>query len=735
MATLEDLKSVLESIDNSMIEQKGLLSNLITMQETRDRLSSADTDVTNPQDGQRNNQNPSNMDRITSNASEGLGIGLGGIAAGAGGLIGLGAGVAGFMAALSVGSIGLDWLGADYTGLSSAFASFSDAMENLSPAAITALAGASAIAATTASFKNLYGLGTASGMVGLGAGISGFLAGLSLGEIGLSWLGNDYTNLGGALASFSESIGKLSAEAVGVLGGIAAIAVANTALGGNAKSLALSMAGVSAGIAGFMLGLTLTDVGIGWITSLAGSDGSGLASAFKIFNDSISELSPTSIVALGAMAVAASTLPKFSPADFAKNMTGLGIGISGFMAGLAAGDVGIEWINAVPAGSGEGLVSAFKIFNDAIMALSPTAMAALGVLMAAAGPLGGSVATGLPLIGVGIAGFMSSLAAGDTITSLLSMATGGEPGAAIRSLFTNIFEGIGAANALSGIDLIGLGAGLTSVAAGLAAFGVGTIINGLADAATSIISFFTGSETPFEQIMKIADKSEELTKGGEALDKLASSLAKIGSLNFDGSKLNIKAFAEELAESIPVIESAIMGGTIEKFGPFNDIQFKGLASPEIDYSSAIEKINQLKEALGINTETPTIEGPSVTVPNTYTPPNTETVTGGEGSNIVTGNASVDRLSQSIAAAVAESPVISPETERLMTEAQARNIRNFQERSEIVENKNKEKEQPVSIVDSSSRTDARTFVGGTTNTTIITPRQLNDLDYGLPRSVQ
>ena len=34
-------------------------------------------------------------------------------------------------------------------------------------------------------------------------------------------------------------------------------------------------------------------------------------------------------------------------------------------------------------------------------------------------------------------------------------------------------------------------------------------------------------------------------------------------LKFDGSKINMKAFAKDLAESVPVIESAIMGGAIE----------------------------------------------------------------------------------------------------------------------------------------------------------------------------
>ena len=48
-------------------------------------------------------------------------------------------------------------------------------------------------------------------------------------------------------------------------------------------------------------------------------------------------------------------------------------------------------------------------------------------------------------------------------------------------------------------------------------------------------------------------KSDDLTKASSALDSLAVSLEKIALLKFDGAKINMKAFAEDLAESVPVI--------------------------------------------------------------------------------------------------------------------------------------------------------------------------------------
>ena len=56
-------------------------------------------------------------------------------------------------------------------------------------------------------------------------------------------------------------------------------------------------------------------------------------------------------------------------------------------------------------------------------------------------------------------------------------------------------------------------------------------------------------------------------------------------------------FAEDLVNAVPVIEAAIMGGTIDKFGPFNDIDFKGLASPDIDFQQAATNINMIQDAL------------------------------------------------------------------------------------------------------------------------------------------
>ena len=103
-------------------------------------------------------------------------------------------------------------------------------------------------------------------------------------------------------------------------------------------------------------------------------------------------------------------------------------------------------------------------------------------------------------------------------------------------------------------------------------------------------------------MVKLADKADDLTKASSALDSLAGSLEKIALLKFNGAKINMKAFAKDLAESVPVIESAIMGGAIDA-GFFDvgegNIKFKGLASADIDFATAISNIRNLRGALGV----------------------------------------------------------------------------------------------------------------------------------------
>ena len=136
------------------------------------------------------------------------------------------------------------------------------------------------------------------------------------------------------------------------------------------------------------------------------------------------------------------------------------------------------------------------------------------------------------------------------------------------------------------------------ISAGLLAFSGGKLVSALANVGTSILNFLSGEKSPVQEMLDLADSADDLTTASTALDSLAVSLMSISGLQFDGKKINMKEFASDLAESVPVIEAAIMGGTIKKFGLFNDIDFQGLASPEVDFETAAQNISMLREALG-----------------------------------------------------------------------------------------------------------------------------------------
>jgi hypothetical protein len=146
---------------------------------------------------------------------------------------------------------------------------------------------------------------------------------------------------------------------------------------------------------------------------------------------------------------------------------------------------------------------------------------------------------------------------------------------------------------------------MAQISTGLAAFGAGEFVGSLAAAGASILNFFSGAESPFEQVRQIYQNSEQLEQGANALNSLTSSLEKIGQLQFDGSRLRLRQMAEDLKEAVPIIEAAIMG---QAGGIIFGTEIKGLASPEVDYESAVRNIVMLRQALSGVVEEQTLSG-------------------------------------------------------------------------------------------------------------------------------
>ena len=131
----------------------------------------------------------------------------------------------------------------------------------------------------------------------------------------------------------------------------------------------------------------------------------------------------------------------------------------------------------------------------------------------------------------------------------------------------------------------------------LANFTTGTLWNSLKGVGGALLDFISGKDSPISQMKTIADDAEKLEKGANAIGSIATNLGKIGRLKFDGNNLNIKDFAEDLLESVPIIEGAIMGspgGLV--FGK----EVKGLGSKEIPWTQAAKNIALIHTALKIS---------------------------------------------------------------------------------------------------------------------------------------
>jgi hypothetical protein len=144
-----------------------------------------------------------------------------------------------------------------------------------------------------------------------------------------------------------------------------------------------------------------------------------------------------------------------------------------------------------------------------------------------------------------------------------------------------------------------------SVAFGLSKITAVELVDAILGIGEGFINFFTGNESPLKAVVELAENADDLERGANAILLLAGSLERIADLKFDGSKINMKEFAEDLVESVPAIEAAIMGGKIDGGFFSSDIVYKGLASEDIKFAEATENILALRAALGETVEIPT----------------------------------------------------------------------------------------------------------------------------------
>jgi len=271
-------------------------------------------------------------------------------------------------------------------------------------------------------------------------------------------------------------------------------------------------------------------------------------------------------------------------ATFLLAMTGIGAGLAVFGAGSAIAtltDAGGNFVNAEWAQSIVDNVTTLLSIAS-LEGLVDTALFVATMTGIGAGLLAFSVGKGAAGLAEAITQFSGTdnfaLTIKNNVKDLLSITAD---------------ENINVAKATELSSVLGI------ISAGLIAFSGAKFVDALAGVGASILNFFSGNESPVQEMLDLADNATELTTAANALDQLAISLNSISGLKFDGSKIKMKEFAKDLGESVPLIEAAIMGGSVDlSWFPTGNTKYLGLASPEIDFESATQRIMELRQALG-----------------------------------------------------------------------------------------------------------------------------------------
>ena len=643
------LKSVKETFIKTAEEQKAVIQSLVTTQEaeiqrqiTKDELARAErtesgrgTPSAAPSETPSSSPSANAQGGILSGLLKGMGVGAGlgaltgSIGKGAGGIAMLGLALPAFFGGLMAGDAGLGWLsefgsGFDFDNLKAAAVGFTDIIKELEPDALLALAGIMGISAIGGS-KAAIGLGS------MGLAITSFFGGLLAGDLifrGVSALGGslDFAGMKAIATGFSDMILSMRQETFVVLAGIMGL----SAVGGRKAAEGLGLMGLA--ITGFFGGLLAGDALFAGASALgADLDLSSMKSVVRGFSEIIHELTPEAALALAGIMGGAGLMSTFSKGtglkaalSYSAIMTGIGAGISGLMIGLTAGGAGVEWVQKMSGSDGGGLKSAFKIFNESIGELNnDNAIKALTAIIGAGGVIGaispaiaGKAGLGIFAImsgiGAGIAGLMIGISAGEAGSSWIQKLSGSD-GSGLSNIFRMFNDSIlaitpDAVERLKNIaeipggklagTLAGISAGMIALfgAEGLSSLG-GMALDGVRGAVNWLFGTDYGSEPSIIQQLidtldplKDLDMSllDKLDRVGESIVRLSDSLIGIGS-----NSSNIKELAQNLRDAAPLIESAIMGES----GGFLDKDVKGLASPDIDYDSAIENINKLRISL------------------------------------------------------------------------------------------------------------------------------------------
>lgn len=338
--------------------------------------------------------------------------------------------------------------------------------------------------------------------------------------------------------------------------------------------MAAGLGALGVGIGAFFTGLAIGDK----LQALIDTDMSATKKNMITLGEAFAETPTEGLLKMGAVALIGA---KFGSLKGALKMGLFGAGLSAFFGGLALGDKGMSMLNT----DGSSLAKIMTSLGQGLNAFDAKSLVALGGLLALGTAFGSAAAIGLPLFGVGLAGFLAALVG---VTDI--MAALGADGSGLKDILTNMATGLGA---LAGID----GENLSSVAKGMGAVGLGMVALMGAKGISKVIDFVTGlfgssdDDDVFTQVYKglqplstlNANNLNGLNDISKVISGLTGSLENLSDVDYDDVEDSIKDLGKTLAFTIPMLEAA------KKGGEFGQGFFDGY--PSLDFGSGLDSIS------------------------------------------------------------------------------------------------------------------------------------------------
>lgn len=569
---LTPLLGVLNSINTSMMNQTTVIENLydITQESLEDQAR-------NSSFGRSSNMLNTLFNGVQSagagigSAASGIGAGVSGIGGGIGSaLSGLGAGLGGAASGIGMG------VGASGLGIGALLAGggyFLKALEDFDGEKVkdNVLELFAISEAFTGGMLQFFAEGGmfAAAMTGIGIGLAAFGAGSAI--AGLSDALTKYFGVEDWADSVKNNVTTLLSIADGI--------------GGNVGLL----------LEGATFGLAMTGIGLGLAVFGAGSAIAGIGEALARFGggEDWALNTKNNVITLMSIADDLGGAGAFigDSATFLLAMTGIAGGLALF-------------------GAGSGINGLSELLNDEDWALK--IKSDVLTLMSIQDALGGAVETfgktgvffaAMSGIGAGLAVF----GAGSAITGLAALMNNEDWALKIKN---DVLALLSIADSIPGDDTFAEGSGkfflaMSGIAAGLAAFAAGQFVGTLENAVTSVLSFFTGAENPFDQLMRLAENADELMTGATALERITQALDSFAAVKISSMEIDFEQLAKDLGQAIPLLDRLANGGVYDPWGLGNKIDFgKGILDPALRLDEMAGAISKVNYVLGQTTEYP-----------------------------------------------------------------------------------------------------------------------------------